>query len=137
MSIKSKVKAAARRVWTWVVAAALGVAAFFGFEAQSQAVVTDTLTWTAPTQFVDGSAIPAGTITGYRFAWATSAGGTFSTEADVGNVLTVQTTRPQPGYGTRCYRVAALVGMTNGEWSEVKCKTVQAPARAPGGFTVQ
>lgn len=137
MKIMATIKKAARRVWTWVVAAALAVAAFFGYEAQSQAALVDVLTWTAPTHYTDNTPIPAGTITGYRYVWGTTPSGPFPNEVNVGNVLTAQATRPQPGYGQRCYRVAALVGTASGEWSAVACKTVQAPARAPGNFAVE
>lgn len=133
----TRIKNAARKAWLAVVAAALAVAAFFGYDAQSQTATTDVLSWTAPTQYVDGAAVPAGTITGYRYVWGTVAGGPYPNTADVGNVLTVNVTRPDPGYGTRCYRVSALSGSTVNEWSVERCKSVQAPARAPGSFTVQ
>lgn len=129
-----------KRVWKWITgalaAAAAAVAAFFGFDAEGQvAPIVDELSWTAPAQYVDGTPIPAGTITGYRIVWGP--GSTeFPNTQDVGNVLTYQITRPQ-AYGNRCYRVAALVGNQNGEWSEVRCKNVAAPPKAPGSFTVQ
>lgn len=133
----TRIKNAARKVWLGIVAAALAVAAFFGYDANSQTATRDVLTWVAPTQYVDGTAIPSGAITGYRYAWGTAAGGPYPNTQDIGNVLTVAVNHPAPGYGTRCYRVAAIANGQPGEWSAERCKTVAAPAREPTGFTVQ
>jgi hypothetical protein len=138
VSIKDKFKRAWKNVVAAVAAAIVAVGAWLGInDAESQTATTDTLSWTAPTQYVNDTPIPAGTITGFRYAWGTTAGGPYPNTQDVGNVLTVNVSRPDPGYGTRCYRVAALVGALNGEWSVERCKTVQAPAKAPSGFAVQ
>lgn len=138
MSFKDKAKRLWKKVTAAIAAAILAAGAWLGInDAESQTAVTDTLTWVAPTQFTDNTPIPPGTITGYRYAWGTTAGGPYPNTADVGNVLTANVSRPDPGYGTRCYRVAALVGSVNGEWSVERCKTVQAPAKAPSGFAVQ
>lgn len=133
----TRIKTAARKVWLGIVAAALAVAAFFGYDAHSQTATRDVLTWVAPTQYVDGTAIPSGAITGYRYAWGTAAGGPYPNTQDIGNVLTATVTRPDPGYGMRCYRVSALAGAINGEWSAEKCKNVAPPMRSPSEFTVQ
>ncbi len=135
----SKIKNAARKAWLAVVAAALADAAFFGYDADAQSTpVVDTVTWSAPTQFVDNTSIPAGTITGYRIVWGPTATGTWpaANTQDVGTVLTRQFTRAEP-YGNRCYKIAALVGTVNGEWSGAVCKNVQAPAKAPGNVQVE
>lgn len=136
-SIKTRIKTLARKVWTWLAAAALAVAAFFGYDAHSQTATRDVLTWIAPTQYVDGTEIPAGAITGYRYVWGTAAGGPYPNTQDVGNVLTATVNHPEPGYGTRCYRVAAITNGVTGEWSGEGCKTVRAPARAPTGLAVE
>lgn len=136
-----KIKTAARKAWLGVVGAALAVLGALGLytSADAQAVpVVDTLTWTAPTQYVDGSAIPAGTITGYRIVWGATPEGVWpaANTLDVGPVLTRVLTRPET-YGNRCYKLAALVGEVNGEWTAAACKNVQAPARAPGNVRVE
>lgn len=127
-----------KAVWTALVAAALAVAAFFGYDATSQqAPVVDQLSWTAPSQYVDGTTIPAGTLTGTRVAWSATAGGTYTTVQDVpAPAAAVSLTRDTP-YGTRCYKVAALIGAENGEWSEAACKTVRPPAAAPTDLRVE
>lgn len=139
MSIKSALTRARKWAVATVAAIAAAVAAFFGFDVGAQAVpVVDTLTWTAPTQYVDGSAIPPGTLTGYRIVWGPTPEGTWpaANTLDVGTVLTRVITRPE-AYGNRCYKVAALVGTANGEWTQAACKNVQAPANAPGNLRVQ
>lgn len=130
------VRKAWKKITAAVVAATAAVLAFLGLNADAQSSpVVDRLSWAAPTQFVDGSAIPAGTITGYRIAYGPTSG-TFPTTVDVGPILQHNLTRAE-SYGNRCYRVAALVGAINGEWSAEACKNVQAPARAPTALSVQ
>ena len=135
-----KIKRAVKRATAAVVAAVLAALGALGLwrQADSQtAPVVDNLSWTMPTQYVDGSAIPAGTLTGTRIAWDTSPNGSFSNTVDVALPATSrQFTRAEP-YGRRCYKAAALVGANTGEWTEAVCKTVQAPARAPGNLSVQ
>ena len=132
-----------KRTWKKLTAAVLAalaaVAAFFGFDAVSGgATVTDNLTWAMPTQYVDGTAIPPGTLTGTRIVWGTAPGGPYANEQDIALPATsAQLTRPGDGYGTRCYRVAALIGTANGLWSGEGCKNVQAPPREPTNFQVQ
>ena len=139
MSIKERAKKIGKSIWTWLLAAVAAVGAFFGIDADAQATpVVDTLTWTAPTQYIDNTAIPAGTITGYRIVWGPAPTGTWpaANTLDVGLVLTRQVTRAET-YGNRCYKVAALIGAVNGEWTGAACKNVQAPARAPGNLQVE
>lgn len=135
----TKIKNAARKAWLAIVGAVLAVAGFLGLrDADAQSVpVVDTLTWEAPTQYVDGTAIPPGTITGYRIVWGPTPEGVWpaANTLDVGPVLTRVLTRPET-YGNRCYKLAALVGEVNGEWTAAVCKNVQAPARAPGNVKV-
>lgn len=138
----NKIKRTAKRVWKWIVATVAAivaaVAAFFGFDADAQATpVVDTVSWTMPTQYTDGSAIPSGTLTGTRIAWDTSPNGSFSNTVDVALPATSRQFTRAETYGRRCYKAAALVGTTNGEWSAAVCKTVQAPPRAPSNLTVE
>src|SRR5512138_1662790 len=126
----NKIKLTSKRVWKWIVATVAAivaaVAAFFGFDADAQATpVVDTVSWTMPTQYTDGSAIPSGTLTGTRIAWDSSPNGSFSTTLDVPLPSTSSQLTRAETYGRRCYKVAALVGATNGEWSAAVCKTVQ------------
>lgn len=138
MSIKTRVRKAWKAVTATALALVASIAAFFGIDIEAQTTpVVDTLAWSAPTQYVDNSPIPAGAITGYRYAWGSTAGGPYPNETAVGNVLTVAVTRPGDGYGNRCYKVAAVTGTTVGLWSAEGCKNVQAPAKAPGSFAVQ
>lgn len=138
MSIKDKVKKAARNVWAWLVAAALAVAAFFGYDADAQ-VVTDTVSWTLPTQRVDGSALPASEIAKTTIAWGTSQAGPFPNVQDVASPGTSHVfTRSSPGTGTRCYvgYVTDTEGRVGGQAGPV-CKTVKAAPATVGGLTVQ
>lgn len=125
---------------TAVATAAAAIAAFFGItSADAQATpIVDRLTWTAPTHFVDGSVIPAGTITGYRIVWGPTPEGTWpaANTLDTSNVLERTITRPET-YGNRCYKMAALVGDANGLWTQAACKNVQAPPNPPGNLQVQ
>lgn len=136
----TQIKTAARKAWLAIVGAVLAVAGFLGLrDADAQAVpVVDTLTWESPTQYTDGSAIPPGTLTGYRIVWGPQPTGTWpaANTLDVGTVLTRVVTRPET-FGNRCYKIAALIGTVNGEWSDAVCKNVQAPARAPGNVKVE
>jgi hypothetical protein len=140
MTMWTKIKNGLKRAKAAVVAAVLTVLGALGLwsQADSQAIpVADNLSWTMPTQYVDGSTIPPGTLTGTRIAWDTSPTGSFSNLVDVPLPATTRQFTRAETYGRRCYKAAALVGTVNGEWTEAICKTVQAPARAPGNLAVQ
>lgn len=138
MSIKDKAKRALRSVRNWLIAAALAVAAFFGYDAYSQ-VVTDAVSWALPTQRMDGSALPVGEIAKTTVAWGTSAAGPFTNVQDVAAPGTSHTfTRSSPGTGVRCY--VAFVTDTEGRVGPQvgpACKTVKAAPGAATNLTVQ
>ena len=81
---------------------------------------TATLTWGAPTQYVDGSAILAGDITGYQVYHGTSASA-LSPLAFVQG-LTYQATGLLPG--THYFAVSTLAGAESAQ-SEIRSKTTQ------------
>lgn len=104
--------------------------------------VTDTLNWTMPTQYTDGTALPISAIAKTVVVWGATSGGPYSSTQDVAApATTVALLRPNEGYGTRCYRVAVVTtpaeGGAQGAWSDEACKTVKAPPSAPTGLTVQ
>ncbi len=131
-------KRAWKKITAAVAAAAIAIAAFFGFDAESQsAPVQDVVSWTMPTQYMDNTNIPAGTLTGTRIAWGSTPGGPYPNTQDVALPATTVTLTRAETFGRRCYRVAALIGTVNGEWSAEGCKNVQAPPKAPTNLQVQ
>lgn len=70
--------------------------------AQGQDAV-DTISWTAPTQRVDGSPLPASEIASYRFSWGRSPAGPFDlgSASASGSASTLEV--PRPLDGRRCY----------------------------------
>jgi uncharacterized protein YceK len=99
--------------------------------AESQ-IPGDVLTWTAPTQRTDGSALPAAQIANYRIQWGTNPSGPFNVGQEIvpGTVTTV--TIGRTGYGTRCYTAVTID--TNGlesAPSNTACKTLVAPPNPP------
>ncbi len=135
MSLKSALSTAKRKILAALaaIATALGI-----YTATSQtSPVQDVLSWTMPTQYSDNTNIPAGTLTGTRVAWGATAGGPYPNTQDVALPATTVTLTRAETFGRRCYRVAALIGTANGEWSAEVCKNVQAPAKAPTNLTVQ
>ena len=97
---------------------------------------TDTLTWTHPTERVDGAALPAAEIRETVIAWGPKGGpytqGSVTVPAPA---TTVQVNRPQTP-GTRCY-VAQTVdtGNRSSVFSNEACKTIFANPKAPTGLT--
>lgn len=120
------------------IAAAVALSACSNVEAQSTPVV-DNLSWVAPTQYTDNSAIQPGELEKTVVVWGTQPGGPYNGgSVDVpAPATTASLTRAGNGYGTRCYRVAAVAKGVQGLWSGEACKTVQAPPKAPTNLTVQ
>lgn len=143
MSIKSGIKRVARSIWSWLVAAALAVAAFFGYEADSAAPpTTDIVSWTMPAQYVGGAALPLADIAKTTVVWGTVPGGPYSNSQDVmAPATSVTLARAGDGTGTRCYKAAvtttAARGSMSSQYTDEVCKTVHAPPSAPTGLTVQ
>lgn len=106
-----------------------------------------TLTWTRPTTYVDGSALPASAITGFRTQCTlTPTGGTatpctFTPTGYAGSVLTGTGTLTYPPQGGRaCFAIVVDVGSLSSDPSEIgpnSCLTL-APIRPspPGPVTV-
>ena len=91
---------------------------------------SDTVIWTPPTQYDDGSAIAAGEITEYVIRWSGTLGGPYSNVIRVpATVLTVDVPRTSPYVGRRCYVITAVAGLES-EYSAEICKTVKKP-KAP------
>lgn len=133
------IKSAARKLWGWIVAGALAVAAFFGYnEAQSQ-TATDVVSWTMPATRTDGTPLPVTEIARTTVAWGTTPGGPYPNAQDVAAPATTFTfNRGTPGTGTRCY--VAFVTDTDGRvggQSGERCKTVRAAPGSVSGLTVQ
>jgi hypothetical protein len=140
MSIKDKFKRAWKKVVAAVAAAIVAVGAWLGIgDAESGgATVTDTFTWTPPTQFIDGTAIPAGAIQKYTIVWGACGGPWTGGSQDVtAPATTAQRVRPGEGYGNVGYKINATVGGVAGVYSAEGCKNVVAPAREPTNFSVQ
>jgi hypothetical protein len=136
----TKIKNAARKAWMAVVAGVLAVLGFLGLhDAQSQSTTQDVLTWTHPTQYVDGTALPANLIAKTVIVWGNTPGGPWPNTVDVpapATTLTVQ--RGANPYGTRCYKAATV--LTTGAQSSYSvegCKTVAQPSKAPTDLAVQ
>lgn len=92
---------------------------------------SDTVTWTPPTQYEDGSAVAAGEITEYVIRWGGTLGGPYSNVIRVaGTALTVDVPRTSPYVGRRCYVVTAVAGGLESDYSAEICKTVKKP-KAP------
>lgn len=94
----------------------------------------DTITWTAPTQRTDGSALPASEIAGYRFSWGRSPDGPFDLgSADAaGTASTLEV--PRPLDGRRCY-VGVTIDTTAQE-SDPSSPSA-CTVRCPNGYKVQ
>jgi hypothetical protein len=143
MSIKDRLKSAARKLRMWALAALAAIGGVFGYHhiAESQATpVTDTLSWMMPTQYLDGGALPIGQIAKTTIVWGAAQGGPYTagTQDVTSPAVSVVLTRPGNGYGTRCYKAAVTsTGGAQGAWSNEACKTVQAPPGPPTGLTAQ
>src|SRR5690348_10401307 len=81
MSIKERLKSAALKLRMWALAAVAAIGGVFGYHhiAESQATpVTDTLTWTMPPQYMDGTALPISQIAKTTIVWGTAQGGPYA-----------------------------------------------------------
>ncbi len=119
----------------------LAVLVAFGLSGCTDAraqVVTDTVSWTWPTQRTDGAALPLSEIAKVTISWGTSTAGPFTNPRDVAPPATSTVfTRAAPVTGERCY-VAAITdseGRVSGQTGPV-CKTVKAAPNAASGLNV-
>lgn len=96
-----------------------------GDTAQAQ-ITNDVITWTAPTQRVDGSALQANEILQYQILSAAVAGGTTYTQVATvnGDALTFTRTNRLPGrqcYIMRTVDTAGLISANSNESCTEKC----------------
>lgn len=110
--------------------------------ADGQAAV-DTVTWTLPTAFENGSALTVGPgprqLKEVLIQWGTANGGPYAggslRVAAPGTSATFQ--RPAPGYGLRCYIVFSVLNDgTLSNASNEACKEVDAPPKSPTNLQV-
>ena len=102
-------------------------AVLFSGVAVAAGPTSDTITWTPPTQYDDGSAIAVGEITEYVIRWGCTLGGPYSNVIRVpATPLTVDVPRTSPYVGRRCYVVTAVAGLESDYSAEI-CKTVKKP----------
>lgn len=95
---------------------------------------TATLTWVAPTNNTDGTALPASQITGYNVYYAIQSSGacpsSYTTKVTVtGNVLT--TTVPNLTVGTWCFVATTLANGLESVYTNPVTKVVPQPAPGP------
>jgi len=120
--------------WVALLATVLGI----GGVVVSQ-TVTDVVRWAAPTERVDGTALPSAQLREYRVSMGTTPGGSKAVVATILHpTLTATVPRGSNPIGTRCYTVTAvdINGMESAPSGEV-CKSINAIPNAPSGVTVQ
>lgn len=100
MSIKDKVKKAARSVWSWLVAAALAVAAFFGYEADT-AEPTYAVTLTMPTQYTSGEPLALTELASYTIVYTVN-GGAQQTKVVTSGITAISSTTIPKQLGRTC-----------------------------------
>lgn len=123
----NKIKAWMKRARTAVVASVLAIAAALGLYTVEAQTVTDSLTWTAPTTRIDGSALAAADIAKYTVTWGTAPGGPYNAGTQDATVTNATVQRSGTGLGTRCYIVTVTdkAGLISAPSNEA-CKTVNA-----------
>jgi hypothetical protein len=111
--------------------------AVFGAGAVMSQTVTDTLSWTAPSTRVDGSALTAAEIASYKVYSGAVAGGPKTLLATVTTLGTTSARGSNP-VGTRCYDVTTVdsTGLESAHSVEA-CKTVTGPPTSPSNLVVK
>ncbi len=105
-------------------------AVLFSGVAVAAGPTSDTISWTSPTQYEDGSTLAATEVTEYVIRWSGTLGGPYTNVIRVpGTTLTVDVPRTRPFVGRRCYVVTAVAGLESDYSAEI-CKTVKKP-KAP------
>jgi hypothetical protein len=137
MSIKDKFKSAAFKVRTWVIAALLAVAAWFGHEATT-AEPAYAVTLTLPSQYVDGSALPLPALTSYSVAYRVGAGA-YTVKVVNGPFTTAnQSTTIPKALGQTCANAFVTAGgMASAATSPDVCVANTGPPRAPTGLALE
>lgn len=125
-----------QRLALYILAAAalilLGV--LIGSAAHAQEPRTATITFTAPTQYVDGTAIAADTVITYN-VYQGARGAQKAQVATITATATTINTGLQPG--ETCWQVAAVAHGVESELSDEGCKTFSWPATERVIITVQ
>lgn len=110
-----------------------------GQAAQAQAG-TDTLTWTNPGQWSDGSPLTDAELDDILVQWGGSETGPFNQGSMTvvagapGAVQTLEVDRQS--LGNRCYVVFAIADGVPSGASNVACKNIKGPPKSPTGLTV-
>ena len=88
---------------------------------------SDDLTWVPPTQYVDGTPLPAAQITEYVIRWG-NASGVYTNEVRVaGNQTAYTLPRNPPHHETRCYVMRTVAGGLESVDSQEVCKRRPGP----------
>ena len=138
-SLFSRIGAGIKRFWHWLTA---GVLALFGIGAlvvAQSASNTVTFSWTAPTAFTDGSAIPSTDAITYNVYLGSGGPGSEATTAAVTGV-SAQTWAPSttyPGGTVVCGTVRSVVNGVESANSNEACKTFPAVPNPPTGNTAK
>lgn len=130
MNMKNALKIAA------VIALACAAMAIME-RAEAAGSQSDDVTWTLPTQRVDGAALTAGELD-YTEIEISRDGAVVANDAVPAPGTAYAYTRPLPPNYTLCYR--ARVADTDGllsDWSSPVCKTVKGKPQPPSGLTVK
>lgn len=145
-NIWNRVKAGVKKAWMAISALVLTVLGALGLYNKADSAsptITDRLSWVLPTEYVNGTPLPANEIGEILYVWGTQSGGPY--EAGSGSVpgtsLGVDLTRPGDGVGTRCYKIAAKLredlGGWQSDWSNEVCKTVLPRPKPPSNLRVE
>lgn len=108
---------------------------------------TATVSWTAPTQRTDGTALLPGEVTGYVISWGQCAGSapnwtmptSVTTATVAGTVTSYTTTTLTTTWATpHCFSVASVSANGTGPGSTPPVtKQVAAPVKAPSAVTIK
>lgn len=125
------------KIKTWLKATAtavvVAVSGWFGLQATEAQTPADTLTWSAPTQRVDGTALPASEIAAYEVEWGTSTAGPFPNTFQVPGTATSYTVADRALDGRRCYRMMTVDTLAQvSDPSNVACTE-----KCPSGYKIQ
>jgi hypothetical protein len=134
MSIKSTWLKVRKWILATLAAAAAAIAGFLGLDDAESADPTYAVAWTLPTQYTDGSTMPAGTLASTTIAYRV---GTAPVTLKVVPTPATSTTIPK-ALGTTCASafVTTTGGIASAATAEV-CVSNTGPPRAPTGLTIE
>jgi len=133
--LKAWLNKAQAKIAALIAAVGVALGVIHGVPAQT---LTDSVTWTNPTTYTDGSAIVSADMKELRVQWGTSASGPFSGGQSI--VAWPGTsaifTRAGDGVGTRCYTVIAVTKAgAESDPGTPACKTINPPPPRPNKAT--